>query len=127
MKLEVIKQEVYKLTHTSTTQQFRRECPIYTKGQDLRYKVNWAKILNKLIEESNSFDIILMPIDDIQTWLDGITQSDANQEARHRQIYYAMGSLLGWSVDECDTRWACIQTIAKLKADNDTEIVLEVL
>jgi hypothetical protein len=117
MKISDIKQEVYKLTHTRSSQQFKREYPNYCKGRDLRYKVSWAEILHEVIEQSLQTDIASLSMDDIQKWLDKITLSDTEQELRHCQMYYAMGSLLGWSVSECDTRWTNIKRRAKLEAN----------
>ena len=50
MKMQEIKQEVYKLSDTDNTQQLKKEHPDLTEGRDLRYKEQWTEILEKLKE-----------------------------------------------------------------------------
>lgn len=46
--MQIVKQEVYALTSTSCTKQLRRERPKLTEKRDLRYKAEWAAILESL-------------------------------------------------------------------------------
>ena len=48
MKMQKLKQEVYNLTQTSNTKQLKKEHPDLTADRDLRYKAQWAEILDKL-------------------------------------------------------------------------------
>jgi hypothetical protein len=48
MKMQAVKQEVFSLTCTSCTQQLRKERADLTEGRDLRYKLQWLEILEKL-------------------------------------------------------------------------------
>ena len=50
MKMQEIKQEVYRLSDTNNTQQLKKEHPDLTEGRDLRYKKYWSEILEKLKE-----------------------------------------------------------------------------
>ncbi len=49
MKMQALKQEVFKLTCVHNTTQLKKERPDLTKGRDLRYKVQWKELLEKLI------------------------------------------------------------------------------
>ena len=46
--MQKLKQEVYNLTQTSNTKQLKKEHPDLTADRDLRYKAQWAEILDKL-------------------------------------------------------------------------------
>ena len=48
MKIREIKQEVFSLTCTNSTQQLKKERHDLTQGRDLRYKQQWTDILAKL-------------------------------------------------------------------------------
>ncbi len=49
MKMQALKQEVFKLTCVDDTKQLKKERPDLTKGRDLRYKIQWQELLEKLI------------------------------------------------------------------------------
>lgn len=123
MKIYEIKQEVFKLTQASSSKQFKQKWPDLHQGRDLRVKKSWACILNQLIEnerlksEPKDIDIKSMKIGDLQKLLSDSEQTDNLAEEKHRQMYYASGSLLGWSVRDCDIRWKNI----KNKAQHEVE------
>lgn len=129
LKLSEIKTQVYQLTQTLTTQQFKTEHPEIHQNRDLRYKKNWAEILSQLLEKSPPIssddtgpDTASASMDEIDAWLDGIAEADAKAEEKHRQMYYAMGSLLGWSAKQCDTRWARIQLQAQWEVEAEAKL-----
>ena len=63
MKMATVKQEVYRLTGTETTQELKRAHPELTKGRDLRYKAHWLKILEQVRALKQLPD---MSLDDLQ-------------------------------------------------------------
>lgn len=126
-----LKQEVYRLTHTSTTKQFKERFPKYHKRRDLRYKKYWAEILTELIEHFseidsrvNEFNIASVSLENISNWLNTLEEADLRSEEKHRQMYFSTGAILGWSVRECEARWSRIQLQAQWEIDSEIKVDL---
>jgi hypothetical protein len=100
MKMQKIKQEVFKLTDTSNTQQLKKEHPNLTKGRDLRYKEQWKKILEQLkILREKGQD---MSLSDLQ-----------KSEEMLRASLFEVGHIAGLSNDQIEIDWQRIKLVAQ--------------
>ena len=107
MKMQAIKQQVYKLTNTSSTKELRKERHDLTHGRDLRYKAQWLEILEQLkLLRQDSSDISL---DDLN-----------KSEAMLKRSLLRVGRLSGLSDKDIEMDWKRIQLEAQL--DNDIHI-----
>jgi hypothetical protein len=70
MKMQDVKQGVYRLTYTNSTKQLRKERPDLTDGRDLRYKAQWLEILEKAKElRDKGLDMSLEDLDQSEQML----------------------------------------------------------
>ncbi|MGB3309537.1 MAG: hypothetical protein WBG32_04220 [Nodosilinea sp.] len=100
MKMAEVKQEVYKLTGTETTQELRKAHPKLTEGLDLRYKTHWLSILEQVHALKKTPDISL----------DELEQSEKMLKAS----LFKIGALAGLSQDELEIDWQRIQLEAQV-------------
>jgi hypothetical protein len=100
MKMQEIKQEVFNLTDTSNTQQLKKEHPDLTKGRDLRYKEQWAKILEKvkMLREKGQ-DMSLSDLEESEEML--------------RASLFEVGYIVGFSNDQIEIDWQRIKLTAQ--------------
>lgn len=96
MKLQKIKQEVYQLTCTKTTKQLRKERPKLVEGRDLRYKVQWIAILDKIkLLQSQGLDFSITDLEESEKML--------------KDSLLTFGRLAGLSDDELEIDWQRIK------------------
>ena len=95
MKMAVVKQEVYKLTNTKTTQGLKKEHPTLTQGRDLRYKAHWMSILEELHALKQIPDISLTDLEQSEHML--------------KESLFKVGSMAGLSKNELELDWQRIQ------------------
>ncbi len=100
MKMTEVKQAVYKLTGTQTTQELRREHPRLTDGLDLRYKAHWLSILEEVRTLKQTPDLSL---DDLE-----------RSEQMLKNSLFKVGALAGRSQDELEIDWHRIQLEAQV-------------
>ena len=92
MKMEAIKQEVYSLTCTTNTRQLKKECPDLTEGRDLRYKVQWFEVLEKLKAlYAQSSDMSLADLEQSEHML--------------RESLFTVGRISGLSDNQIELDW----------------------
>lgn len=104
MKMQIIKQKVYKLTNTSSTPELRKERHDLTHGRDLRYKAQWLEILEqlKLLRQENA----------------DISLEDLNKsEAMLKRSLLKVGRLSGLTDQDIEMDWKRIQLEAQLNND----------
>ncbi len=100
MKLATIKQEVFELTATNNTKHLKKERPELVHGKDLRYKVHWIEILEKLKALRNQGDDIS---------LHDLEQS----EKLLKESLFTVGRLAGLEEETLETDWQRIQLEAR--------------
>jgi hypothetical protein len=100
MKMQELKQEVFSLTCTVNTQQLKKERPDLTKGRDLRYKEQWAVILEKLkVLRDQGQDLSISDLDQSEQML--------------RKSLFEVGHLAGLSDDQLEVDWQRIKLEAQ--------------
>ena len=100
MKMQAIKQEVYQLTHTTSTPQLRKERKDLTQGRDLRYKAQWLEILEQLKAlRSQESDISLADLEQSEKML--------------KESLIKVGRLSGLSDRDIEADWQRIQLEAQ--------------
>lgn len=100
MKMAAVKQEVYKLTGTETTQELKKEYPQLTQGLDLRYKVHWMTILEQVRALKQSPDISLADLEKSEQML--------------KASLFKVGAMAGLNEDELELDWQRIQLEAQI-------------
>ncbi|HIK45432.1 MAG TPA: hypothetical protein IGR64_11190 [Leptolyngbyaceae cyanobacterium M65_K2018_010] len=102
MKLAGVKQEVYRLTGTETTQELKKDHPELTQGRDLRYKAHWIKILEQVRALKQTPDLSLADLEASELML--------------KESLFKVGSMAGLTSDELELDWQRIQ-LASQTAD----------
>lgn len=98
--MQMLKQEVYNLTQTLNTRQLKKERPDLAAGRDLRYKAQWAEILENLKAlRAEGQDISLA---DLQA-----------SEKMLKQSLAKVGRLSGLSSQAIETDWQRIKLEAQ--------------
>lgn len=95
-----VKQEVFRLTGTGTTQELKQERPELTKGRDLRYKDHWISILEQIRVLKQTPDISLADLEQSERML--------------KASLFKVGSMAGLSEAELEVDWQRIQLEAKI-------------
>jgi hypothetical protein len=100
MKMAEVKEEVYKLTGTETTQELKKEHPKLTEGLDLRYKAHWVTILEQVRVLKKTPDISLAELEQSEQML--------------KESLFKVGAMVGRSQDELEIDWQRIQLEAQV-------------
>lgn len=100
MKMLEVKQEVYKLTRTGTTQELKKGHPELTKGRDLRYKAHWVIILEQVRALKQTLDISLTELEESEKML--------------KDSLLTVGAMAGLTQDEIEIDWKRIQLEAQI-------------
>jgi hypothetical protein len=100
MKMAEVKQEVYKLTGTGTTQDLKKAHPALTQGRDLRYKDHWLSILEQICTLKQTPDISLADLEQSERML--------------KESLFKVGAMAGLSEAELETDWQRIQLEAQI-------------
>lgn len=102
MKMQEIKQEVYSLTCTKSTRQLKQERPDLVTGKDLRYKLEWQAIFEKIKQlRSQNLDISLADLETSDKML--------------KESLFKVGKLAGISEKEIELDWQKIKLDAQFK------------
>ena len=103
MKMQAIKQQVYRLTCTSNTKQLKLQRYDLTYGRDLRYKQQWQEILQQLKElRASGQDFSLADLEQSEQML--------------KDSLFTVGRLSGMSDDALEIEWQRIQLEAQFNA-----------
>jgi len=102
MKMQEIKQEVFSLTCTTSTQQLKKERPDLTQGRDLRYKEQWNAILEKLkiLRDQGSE----MSLSDLE-----------RSEQMLKESLFEVGHVAGLTDDQIELDWQRIKLEAQFE------------
>jgi hypothetical protein len=100
MKMAEVKQEVYKLTGTGSTQELKKAHPALTQGRDLRYKDHWVSILEQLRALKQLPDISLADLEQSEQML--------------KASLFKVGAMAGLSEAEVELDWQRIQLEAQI-------------
>ncbi|MGB3136604.1 MAG: hypothetical protein WBG38_17510 [Nodosilinea sp.] len=100
MKMAEVKQEVYKLTGTETTQELKKKHPKLTKGRDLRYKAHWMNILEQVRALKRTPDISLAELEESEKML--------------KNSLFKVGAMAGLTQNKLETDWQRIQLEAQI-------------
>ena len=96
MKLQEIKQEVYRLTCTKNTKQLKNKHLKLVEGRDLRYKVQWISILNEIKSLPNqNLDVSLTDLE--------------NSEKMLKESLFTIGNLAGLNNENIELDWQRIK------------------
>lgn len=98
MKLQAIKQAVFNLTCTTTTQQLKQAYPQLAQGRDLRYKDQWLHILERL-QTDQDLNISLVDLEQSEHML--------------RQSLLTVSQLAGQEADRVELEWQRIRLEAQ--------------
>ncbi|NEP13410.1 MAG: hypothetical protein F6K14_25030 [Symploca sp. SIO2C1] len=102
MKIREIKQEIFTLTCTNSTQQLKKERPDLTQGLDLRYKQQWTNILEKLkVLRLEGKDLSLKELEQSEQML--------------QESLFEIGHIAGLSDDQIKIDWQRIQLEAQFR------------
>jgi hypothetical protein len=100
MKLQALKQEVFSLTCTANTVQLRKEHPDLTEGRDLRYKIQWFGILERLKTlRSQGLELSLIDLEESEQML--------------KKSLFTVGVLTGLSDTQIEADWQRIKLEAQ--------------
>lgn len=100
MKMQEVKQEVYRLTCTKNTKQLRRERSDLVEGRDLRYKAQWIEILEKVKElRDKGLDMSLEDLDQSEQML--------------KESLYSVGRMAGLDDGKIEIDWQRIKLEAQ--------------
>jgi len=96
MKMQTIKQQVYRLTCTANTKQLKQQRYDLTYGRDLRFKKHWMAILQQLKElRANGQDFSLADLEESEQML--------------KASLFEVGRLSGMSDDALEIEWMRIK------------------
>ena len=109
MKLQEIKNKVYKLTCTQNTKCLKKQRPELVKNRDLRYKIIWIAILDEIkLLQSQGLDFSLTDLEESEKML--------------KQSLFTVGNLAGLSNESIELDWQ------RIKLENQfTDIHIEEL
>lgn len=100
MKMQILKQEVFNLTCVENTKQLKKERPDLTKGRDLRYKIQWQQLLEKLIAlREEGIDLSLSDL--------------VASEQMLKDSMVKVGQMAGLNQEEIETDWKRIKLEAQ--------------
>ena len=100
MKMQAIKQSVYRLTCTSNTKQLKLQRYDLTYGRDLRFKKQWQEILQQLKElRASGQDFSLADLEQSEQML--------------KESLFTVGRLSGMSDDALEIEWMRIKLEAQ--------------
>lgn len=101
MKIQAIKQEVFSLTSTCTTQELKKQHPKLIGGRDLRYKAHWFEILEQVQAlHAQSVDLSLTELEESEKML--------------QQSLITVGLIAGLSHEEISLDWQRIKLEAQI-------------
>jgi hypothetical protein len=98
MKLQAVKEVVFKLTSTISSRELKKQYPDLTKGRDLRYKSHWLEILEQ-VQVSRKTDLSL---EDLQS-----------SEEMLKDSLFNVGRLAGLDDDQLLTDWHRIKLVSQ--------------
>jgi hypothetical protein len=96
MKLITIKQEVFSLTDTQSTQELKTKYPAIVYKKDLRYKKNWLDILEKIK------DLGFCSVSEVRNRLQA--QKEA-MDSIFRKSLQILGETAGLSQEDIELEW----------------------
>lgn len=100
MKMQELKKEVFNLTCVDNTKQLKKERPDLTKGRDLRYKIQWKELLEKLIAiREEGLDLSLTDL--------------ATSEQMLKESLVKVGQMAGLDEQASETDWQRIKLEAQ--------------